>query len=465
VYEGRTLGVLRRGWLTVLGFMLVGSIIGSVYAVTATPSYVAESEVFVNALGADNTTDLAQGSNYTQQQARNYRVLVNRQLVLEPVVTALQLPVTPGQLSDHVTATVPLNTSIISISVSDSSPDRAAAIANAVATSLTNVVGRLAPKRSDGTSPVQLAVVQRADVPGSRDAPNSPLALIAGLAAGLVAGLAFVLARELLTSRLTRTDQISRALGVGVVASLSTDKRAAAQPVSLAGPGSPARAEEFRGLRAATTDLTEGSGRHVIALVSSVPREGTTLTALNFASSLALAGTSTCLVEADLRRPELGTYLGLDQRAGLTDVLAGRVTLAEALGSTPSVEPLALLLAGTPGDHPAELLSSKPMHALLDQLAGRFDVVVVDCPSLGPVADAAIIARRSSATLLVVGCGRTKIAEAQAALALLRGAGAPVAGAVVNFAGRSSGRRHAQAAASAQARAATPDWEMSTSGR
>ena len=81
--------LLRSRWVALITFTILGVIAASVYVLTTEPEYSAESELFVSAIGSDNTSDLAQGSNYSQQQARNYSIMATRQIVLDPVITAL----------------------------------------------------------------------------------------------------------------------------------------------------------------------------------------------------------------------------------------------------------------------------------------------------------------------------------------------------------------------------------------
>ena len=132
--------LLLTRWMIIVAAIEVGLLGGAAYALLATPKYTAESEILVSALGSESTTDLAQGNSYSQAQARNFALIATRNSVLDPVISTLGLRTTPGALSSQISVSVPLNTSLISVSVDDTSPSRAAAIANAVSASLSNVV-------------------------------------------------------------------------------------------------------------------------------------------------------------------------------------------------------------------------------------------------------------------------------------------------------------------------------------
>ena len=82
--------------------------------------------------------------------------------------------------------------------------------------------------------------------------------------------------------------------------------------------------------------------------------------------------------------------------------------------------------------NPTELLGEQRMRSLVDELAGRFDIVLIDSPPVLPVADALILSSYADAVLLVVSAGHTRKAELRHAAEKLGHASAPVVGAVLN---------------------------------
>lgn len=425
--------LLRRRWLTVLAFLLVGGIAGSTYVLSATPQYSASAELFVAAVGADNSSDLNQGSNYSQQQARSYSVVATRQTVLEPVITALGLETTPAELADRISATVPLNTSLITVKVTDTSADRAAATANAVATSLINTVSRLVPKRSDGSSPVRLETVQSAVSPTFPVSPNARLGVAFGLLLGLVAGIAFVILRELTGAKVRSAEQVKQTIGVPVLGTVSYERAALAHPIITRSSASSPRAEEFRHIRTNLGFLQAGQPHKAFVVTSSIPGEGKSSTSVNIASSIAASGSSVCLVEADLRKPSLAGYLDLEDGVGYTTVLSGQASLDESIQRWGS-DGLHVLLSGAVPPNPSELLGSAGSLALLETLRNRYDVVIIDSPPLMPVTDAAILAQHFGGAILVVGCGKVEVRELRRSIEDLQASGSPILGAVANFA-------------------------------
>jgi succinoglycan biosynthesis transport protein ExoP len=436
--------LVRSHWVTVLTFALLGCMIAAAYVLTTVPRYTAETELFVAVDGGDSTAELAQGSNYSQQQARNYSAVASRQVVLDPVITALGLRTTPEQLAKQISTSVPLNTSLISISVSDTSPTRAASIANAVATSLTNTVVKLVPSRSDGTSPIELQAIQTASVPTEPSEPNSRVALAFGLLAGILAGVALVVLRERVRTKVRTVEQVKSIEGLSILGSIIYDRRAATRPILGLDDGGSRRAEEFRQLRTNLRFLQTDSRNKAFVVTSSIQGEGKSTTAGNIAATLAASGSSVCLVEADLRKPVLQNYLDLEGAVGMTTVITNEVTLDDAL-QTWGPHRMKVLLSGELPPNPSELLGSRQTESLLKTITERFDVTIIDCPPLLPVTDAALLAKSLGGAILVVGTGRVEVRELRRAVETLTAAGAPILGAVVNMIPARRGRQSAYA--------------------
>jgi len=434
--------LLRSRWPLILAIALLGPLGGGAYSLLTTPTYSATSELFVSTVDSDNSSDLAQGSDYSQQQARNYSVVATRDIVLAPVIQALNLHTTTARLARQVSVNVPLNTSLISISVSDTSPTRAAEIANATASSLNTVVGQLVPKRSDGTSPVRLEAVQSADVPSHPTSPNTKLAIIVGFILALVLGTALVLLRELAGAKVRTPEQLRQLFGFADLGKVAVDR--AAPKNAIASPYVPSpRAEEYRQIRTNLRFLHAGHTHKVFVFSSSVAGEGKTTTSINVAAALAAAGSRVALVEADLRRPSIGRYLDLEDSVGFTTVLSGAVALEDAL-QTWGPDGLQVLVAGQVPPNPSELLASDHAARVLDRLRGEFDVVIIDCPPIAPVTDAALLAALFGGVVLVVGCGRLEVRDLRRAAEALAATGSPVLGTISNFAPQSRHDRYQQ---------------------
>src|ERR1019366_4107287 len=136
----------------------------------------------------------------------------------------------------------------------------------------------------------------------------------------------------------------------------------------------------------------------VIAVVSSEAAEGRSTVAINLALAFAEADRQTLLIDADLRRPRIAEYLGIEGAVGLSDVLARQVDLDTAL-QTWGEQKLHVLASGSLPPHPSELLGSRQMADLVARLRSEFDTTIIDTPPLrrpGRSAYGAYVATRPS---------------------------------------------------------------------
>jgi capsular exopolysaccharide synthesis family protein len=171
--------------------------------------------------------------------------------------------------------------------------------------------------------------------------------------------------------------------------------------------------EAYRALRAtlgATRAADEGA--RSILITSPSASEGKTTTAINLAESLALAGHKVILIEADLRKPDVGTTLDLESDAGVIAVLPGEARLEDALVESPLFgSDLKVLLAEQTAPFASEILSLPSSRKLIEEAAELADYVIIDSAPLSAVVDALPLAAAVDEVLLVVLLGRTRIRQ------------------------------------------------------
>ncbi|MEO8908073.1 MAG: polysaccharide biosynthesis tyrosine autokinase [Microbacteriaceae bacterium] len=425
--------VLRKGWILILLLTLVGVAAAAGYSIIKTPEYQATSKVFVSTQGGATVQDLQSGNTFTQQRVQTYADLVATPVVLLPVAAALKLNMTSDDLAKLVTATSPLNTTLIEITATSTSATQAADIANAAGSSLTTVVqGLETPATPDATSPVKLTRVQAATVPQKPSSPNVPLNLALGLLVGLALGVGVAVLRETLDNRIRNEHDVELISDVPIVGGIAFDPKAASRPLIVqADPRSP-RAESFRTLRTNLQFLNmEGASRSFV-ITSSVSAEGKSTTAANLAIALADAGSRVLVVDADLRRPKLADYMGLEGAVGLTDVLIGRAELVDVIQPW-GTGSLYVLPAGKIPPNPSELLGSSIMVNLIALFEKEFDYVLFDAPPLLPVTDAAILSKSAGGALVVVSAGHTHKNQLKGAVAALANVDARISGFIVTM--------------------------------
>ncbi|HVP37447.1 MAG TPA: polysaccharide biosynthesis tyrosine autokinase [Terriglobales bacterium] len=168
-----------------------------------------------------------------------------------------------------------------------------------------------------------------------------------------------------------------------------------------------------------------------VLVTSSGPSEGKSTTVANLAITMAQMGTRTILIDSDLRRPVLHSIFNLQRAPGLTNYLAGNVPWKEIVQETP-IENLTLLTCGVLPPNPSELLGSKKMKNLLEELKEKYDMVLFDSPPVIAVTDAAVLSTLLDGVVLVSSSGSTSREALQRAISLLENVKGRLIGGVLN---------------------------------
>jgi capsular exopolysaccharide synthesis family protein len=309
-----------------------------------------------------------------------------------------------------VSASAPLDTVLIALTVTDTDPQRAANIANAVAKQFGVTVADLELQGIGSDSPVKVSTVLNAVPADSPASPKKAINLALGLLLGLGLGIGLASLRRLLDNTIKNEDDLQ---GTPLLAAIGFDVLANEKPLVTQIGRYAARAEAFRTLRTNLQFLRPDSHPQVIVFTSALPGEGKSTSAINLAISLAQAGAKTILVEADLRRPKVSAYLEIsDLEEGLSELIGGQkkltTTSLKSLIRKEESTDLKVLLSGKVPPNPSELLGSAKFDELISMLRKQFEYVIIDCPPLLPVTDAAVVAAKADGAVLVVHAGVTK---------------------------------------------------------
>jgi capsular exopolysaccharide synthesis family protein len=449
------LDVLRRRWITAVVVALTVLAATSAITLLMPEKYTATTRLFFAVQGTESVTDLAQGSTFAEKQITSYAEVATSPIVLDPVIDQLHLTVSSVDLAKSVAATVPTDTVILDVSVTDPDPQQATAIANAIGTQLAQVVGELSPERTNGTQAVKATILKPAVVPPFPSSPNVLRNLAVGAALALVLGLAAALLRNVLDTKIRSDDDLRALTDSPVLGTIALDEVVSAHPVVVADEPLSGPSEAVRRLRTNLQFVGAPNASKKVVITSSVPGEGKTTTSINLAVALADAGLRVILVDADLRRPSVAENMGLEGAAGLTTVLIGRAELADVIQPWRSSR-LDILPSGQVPPNPSELLGSTAMDVLLEQLGETYDVVLLDSPPLLPVTDATILTKLAGGALVVVGADRIHRRQLEDSLDTLATAGAETYGLVLNKVAKRDAQPYAYHGAYYRASAAAP---------
>ncbi len=341
---------------------------------------------------------------------------------------------------------------------------------NASIIALNDRAGQLALFKDQG---IKIDIIGR---PGTAEELEhaSPFAKTAvGAIIGLILGVVLAVLWETLDLTMGTIEEVESFLGtrvLGVIPHVEADRIAAEirarQPDAEAETGEAelqqratlvtlydpkaVPAEAFRHVRTSLefARVQADSDAKVFLITSATLYEGKTTVAANLAVVMAQNGKRTCLVECDLRRPQLHHLFGIDRSPGLHDVFIGKTGWADAKKSlsdlllgkigmdtavgAPGLEDLSIITCGVVPPNPVELLDSDETRAVFSELRDAFDIVIVDSPPILPVADAAVISPLVDGAILVYRAGaapRTMLGRAKTEL---EAAGTSLLGVVLN---------------------------------
>lgn len=219
-------------------------------------------------------------------------------------------------------------------------------------------------------------------------------------------------------------------------AALSPDAGLGKDLVAALDPDSPA-VEHLRSLRSQLMLrwFEADAAPPALAVVSAGPGEGRSYITANLAVLFAQLGRRTLVVDADLRRPRQHRIFGIPGRMGLSAILAGRAG-PEVIIGIDKLPGLSVLPAGVLPPNPQELLARPHFQRLLAALQSTFEVILIDTPAAGAFADAATVAARAGAALMVTCRDRSSMPRVMKVAEELRQFNVNVVGAVLNGAGK-----------------------------
>lgn len=288
---------------------------------------------------------------------------------------------------------------------------------------------------TEATPRVGGVLLRDATVPRTPAEPKPTRAAMLGGVIGLILGAVLAYGHDRLDDRIRDETRLKALIGeVPVLGRIPLDARKQpARPVALVEPRSPV-SEAFRALntnlrflaaarsQAGTSDLGE-----ILVVTSALTSEGKTTVAGNLAVTAARTGLRVLLVDADLRKPSISQFFGVETPRGLSHLLAGEKLKVRVDTAEPN---LRIVGAGAVPPNPAELLASPRAATIWQQLRQQADLVIVDTPPVLSVADALEISHHADWVLLTVRYRQSREHQLLGALERLHRVGSPITGVV-----------------------------------
>lgn len=230
-------------------------------------------------------------------------------------------------------------------------------------------------------------------------APKKVVVFAVALFFGLLIPTLFSLVRIWLNDKILSKEDLENESTIPIVGMVG-NKTQPSNLVTYNNPRGPIT-EDFRSIKLNLPYMQPNRDIRVICVTSSVPGEGKTFCSVNLASVFALSGKKTLVLFADLRRPRIDKDLAVNTDMGLSNVLIGRNSLDQVVQES-SIPNLYVLPAGPTPPNPAELLGTPVMKETIAALKKEFDIIVIDTPPIGLVADTLLMLEYSDANCYIV---------------------------------------------------------------
>lgn len=450
----------RRGWIMVVCLIVIPL---GIYEYTNSRPKVFQASTLLQVAGNADTTGL--GSDFTTPQGNIQAIaaFVKTSAVSEEAARVMH--VTPASIAGSVSSSADTDTGFITITATASTAARAAAIANAYAEALNSTRAERGIARVNQAitqTQQQLQKTPKSDVQGraqlgeqlqklqtlkaaqsqnvqvlqkatgaTQIAPHPKRNATVGILLALLVGSGLILLLERADRRLRDPDDLEALTGLPFLATIPHE--------AFPGQGhDPEVDEAFQTLRNTLTYFNADEPLTSIVVTSGLKGEGKTTVAVNLALAYAAFGKRVVLVDTDLRKPDVARRLGLDERTGLSDVLAGNTSLEDAFQEIdPYGHGLRMLPAGPIPPNPSALLGSLRMAALIAELSEDADVVVIDSTPLLMVSDAYPLLDKASGVLGLARLDQTPRDAVRRMVHIMTQAGARPLGLVATGARRS----------------------------
>ena len=424
--------VVRRAWLVGLISIVCAILVflGTFFFVT--PLYESSAVFYVNnnALSVGDTSlSLTTGDiSAAKSLVDSYIVILNTRTTLNNVIDYAGVDRSYSELKGMISAASVSDTEIFEIVVSSEDPKEAEQIANAIAYILPKRISSII----EGTS---AKIVDTAVVASKPSSPSYTRNTMLGFLLGLAVTVIVIVLREVFDVSIRNEEDIQQCCNHPVLAAVpdmsapskggyygygerrkNVDRSAAAV---LVGKGiNFAASEAYKLLRTKIQYSFAGDITcRVIGISSAMTGEGKSLTAINLAYTLSQMNSRVLLIDCDLRRPSLPEKLPIKKKPGLSGFLSGQAqeqAMFQFCGIAGDEQAFHVIAAGQIPPNPIELLGSDRMSAMLKQLRGMYDYIILDLPPVGEVSDALTVVKETDGVLLVVRenyCNRSALSD------------------------------------------------------
>ena len=321
---------IRKNWWLILIAVVLGAVGGLLMTARATAMYQSSVTFYVSTPSDAAGGNAYQANQYAVAKIESYTKLLNSDALASRIIAVTDVDLTPAEVSSRISSSSGLNTVLLTATVTDSSAERALSIAGAIGSEFGPLVDGLDNRTDeDGRvgSTVKLNVISGPTVNPDPVSPNAAVNLALGVLAGLLLGVGLAILRGLLDTTIRSADALEEFTGLPSLGRIPLESSRKKSSILIGDQLRSVRAEAYRQIRTNLQFMDLDDPIQVLVVASSVPGEGKSTTAANLAIVTAETGRRVLLIEADMRRPRVADYLGLERAVGLSNVLVGQLPI------------------------------------------------------------------------------------------------------------------------------------------
>ncbi len=395
------------------------------------PMYKTYTTVVLTQASDTQTATITQNDiTINQKLVSTYSEIIKSKLVLEQVITGLNLNYSYNELKNNVSVEAVANTEILKISVSDASADKATKIANRIATVFSKEVAKIYQLNN-------ISVLDKAQVPTSVSNNTLKRDMALSLFVGIFLSVAVIFVIYYFDDSIKLSDNLEEEVGLPIIAKIfKSDIRSKTKgkkeelllvkyPKSLV-------SESIKTLRTNLQFSAVDNDFKTILVTSSIPGEGKSFISANLAISFTQTGKKVLLVDCDMRKGRQHKIFKVSNSKGLSNLLIDDISKYERYINKTNIENLSIITRGAVPPNPSELLNSNKNKVLIDLLKENFDIIIFDGVPCNGLPDSIIMSNLVDEVLVVSSNSVTPKSTFENTKKTLQKVGAPIAGVILN---------------------------------
>lgn len=389
------------------------------------PTYEANTSIIIGNSFKSQGSELQYNDLMLYQKlVKTYCSIAKTTIVAEKTIDKLNLNMTDEEFQQHIIVTPQDDTQILVLKVKWDNPKEAV--------SIINTLSEVFIQESKEIYPLgDVKIIDKVKIPDKPVSPKKKLIIGISFLIGIFISCILVMIMEYLDNTIKTEEDVEEYMGLNVIGAIPKEAELVDSFDSFSEEKFGRVTEAFRTFRTNLEFSSIDNKVKTIMITSGRAGEGKTTIAYILASLMAQSGKKTLLIDCDLRKPKVHSKFNLDNKTGVSDILARDIKWTEAIYRT-NVENLYVLTAGLKPPNPTELLSSHKMKDFISLLKEELDYIILDTPPVGIVTDAQILSAYADGCVFVLASGEAVKEETVKAKRLLEYVNGKILGVCLN---------------------------------